>query len=52
MLSIGCLLFHKPLLGLPIFEIGLALLYFAAMLTLSSMISYLKAAWPMMSNKG
>jgi CDP-diacylglycerol--glycerol-3-phosphate 3-phosphatidyltransferase len=52
MLSIGCLLFHKPLLGLPIFEIGLALLYFASLLTLSSMFSYLKAAWPMMSNKG
>ncbi len=52
MLSIGCLLFYKPLFGLPIFEIGLALLYFAAMLTLSSMFSYLKAAWPMMSNKG
>jgi len=52
MLSIGCLIFYKPLFGLPIFEIGLALLYFAAMLTLSSMFSYLKAAWPMMSNKG
>jgi CDP-diacylglycerol--glycerol-3-phosphate 3-phosphatidyltransferase/cardiolipin synthase len=52
MISIGCLLFHNPLLGLPIYEIGVALLYFAAILTLSSMISYLKAAWPMLIAKG
>lgn len=51
MLSIGCLLFYKPLFGLPIFEVGLVLLYLAAFLTLSSMFSYLKAAWPMLSNK-
>jgi CDP-diacylglycerol---glycerol-3-phosphate 3-phosphatidyltransferase len=52
MISIGCLIFSKPLLGLPIFEIGIALLYVAAGLTLSSMISYLKAAWPMLVSKG
>ncbi|NQZ54114.1 MAG: CDP-diacylglycerol--glycerol-3-phosphate 3-phosphatidyltransferase [Piscirickettsiaceae bacterium] len=52
MISIGCLIFYKPLLGLPIFEIGIVLLYIAAGLTLSSMFSYLKAAWPMMVSKG
>ncbi|RKZ97725.1 MAG: CDP-diacylglycerol--glycerol-3-phosphate 3-phosphatidyltransferase [Gammaproteobacteria bacterium] len=52
MISIGCLIFSKPLLGLPIFEIGIALLYVAAGLTLSSMFSYLKAAWPMLVSKG
>ncbi len=52
MISIACLIFSKPLLGLPIFEIGVALLYVAAGLTLSSMFSYLKAAWPMLVSKG
>ena len=52
MISIACLIFSKPLLGLPIFEIGIALLYVAAGLTLSSMFSYLKAAWPMLVSKG
>ncbi|PCH62034.1 MAG: CDP-diacylglycerol--glycerol-3-phosphate 3-phosphatidyltransferase [Gammaproteobacteria bacterium] len=52
MVSIGCLIFYKPFFGLPIFEIGVVLLYVAAGLTLSSMFSYLKAAWPMLSTKG
>lgn len=51
MISIGCLIFYKPFLGLPIFEIGIVLLYVAAGLTLSSMFSYVKAAWPMLSTK-
>ena len=41
----------KPLFGLPIYEIGLSLLYIAALLTLWSMFVYLKAAWPMMKEK-
>jgi len=48
MLSIACLIYYSPLLGLPVFEIGVALLYVAAALTISSMVSYLKAAWPML----
>jgi len=52
MLSIGCLIFFKPLFGLPIFDIGLVLLYIASVLTLSSMFSYLKAALPMLLTKG
>lgn len=52
MISIACLIFSKPLFGLPIFEIGIALLYVAAGLTLSSMFTYLKAAWPMLMSKG
>lgn len=51
MLSIGCLIYFKPLFGLPIFEIGLVLLYVASALTLSSMYSYLKAALPMLLTK-
>lgn len=50
MLSIACLIHYVPLFGLPLFEIGVALLYVAAALTLSSMISYLKAAWPMLQS--
>lgn len=52
MVSIGCLIYFKPLFGLPIFDIGLVLLYIASALTLSSMFSYLKAALPMLLTKG
>lgn len=38
------LLYHHPLYGLPTHEIGLVLIYFAAGLTLWSMIVYLRAA--------
>ena len=51
MISIGCLIFYKPFFGLPIFEIGIVLLYVASGLTLSSMFSYVKAAWPLLSTK-
>ncbi len=48
MTAIGFLLYKDPILGLPVFRIGLVLLYVAAVLTLWSMFVYLKAAWPMM----
>lgn len=48
MTAIGFLLYEHNLLGLPIYQIGLALLYIAAVLTLWSMFVYMKAAWPMM----
>lgn len=40
------LLYQKPLFGLPIYELGYILLYFAAFLTLWSMIDYIRAALP------
>jgi CDP-diacylglycerol--glycerol-3-phosphate 3-phosphatidyltransferase len=52
MIAIGCLIFYKPLFGLPVFDIGVGLLYVAALLTLTSMISYLKAALPVLLDKG
>lgn len=52
MIAIGCLIFYKPLFGLPVFKIGVGLLYVAALLTLTSMISYLKAALPVLVGKG
>lgn len=46
MVAISFLLAREDLLGLPIFRIGEILLYLAAGLTLWSMVSYLRAAWP------
>jgi CDP-diacylglycerol--glycerol-3-phosphate 3-phosphatidyltransferase len=51
MTAIGFLIYEKPLFNLPIYKIGLTLLYIAAALTIWSMFVYLKAAWPMMKEK-
>lgn len=48
MMAIGFLIYETDLWGLPVYNIGLVLLYFAASLTLYSMYVYLRAAWPMM----
>ncbi len=48
MAAIGFLLYEADLWFLPVYNIGLVLLYIAAGLTLYSMYVYLKAAWPMM----
>lgn len=50
MTSIGFLLYHDDLLGLPIALIGELLLYAAAALTLWSMYSYLRSAWPVITD--
>ena len=42
--AIICLLFQQPLFGLPIYTIGILLLYIAVILTLWSMVIYLQAA--------
>ena len=49
MLAIGLMLFQYPLLGAPIYEIGVLMLFIAAGLTLWSMTLYLLAAWPDLS---
>lgn len=46
MVALILLLYREPLLGLPIYEIGMGLLYVAALLTLLSMYQYLVSAWP------
>ena len=51
MIAILLLLFKVPLAGFPIHDIGLALLYIAAALTLWSMVVYMHAAWPLLSGK-
>lgn len=48
MIAIGFLLYEADLWFLPVYNIGLMLLYVAAGLTLYSMYVYLKAAWPLM----
>ena len=45
MTAIGCLLFGKPFIGLPILLIGEVLLYLAGILTVWSMSIYLLAAY-------
>ncbi|MEN8180617.1 MAG: CDP-diacylglycerol--glycerol-3-phosphate 3-phosphatidyltransferase [Pseudomonadota bacterium] len=46
MIAILLLIYERPLFGMPIYTIGFLLLYVAAILTLWSMILYLRAAWP------
>ncbi len=49
MTALLLLLYRQPLWGLPTNEIGVTLLYLAAILTLWSMVIYLRAAWPLIS---
>lgn len=51
MVSIGLLLYAKPIMGIPMFRIGEIAFYFAALLTLWSMSVYLKAAMPYLLEK-
>ncbi len=44
--GLSMLLFQQDLLFLPIYDIGLVLTILAAVLTLWSMVAYLRAAWP------
>lgn len=46
MVALSLLIFHESVLGLPIYSIGIVLLYIAALLTLISMFQYLASAWP------
>ncbi|MCR9090732.1 CDP-diacylglycerol--glycerol-3-phosphate 3-phosphatidyltransferase [Algiphilus sp.] len=49
MTAIAMMLWQLTLFGLPLYTIGFALLIVAAVLTLQSMIAYLQAAWPALS---
>jgi len=46
MTGLSMMLFRENLFGLPIYELGLYCLIAAAILTLWSMVVYLRAAWP------
>jgi len=44
--GLSLMLFREPLLGLPVYDLGLVLTIVAAVLTLWSMVAYMRAAWP------
>ena len=46
MVALPLLIYHDTLYGLPVYGVGLVLLYLAAVLTLVSMCQYLVSAWP------
>jgi len=46
MTGLSLMLFRGPVWGLPLYELGVYCLVAAAVLTLWSMIAYLRAAWP------
>ncbi len=50
MLALGFMIFSEPLMGFPVFQIGLGIYYLAALLTLVSMVIYLRAAWPVINH--
>ncbi len=49
MVAIFLMIHREPLLGAPSYTIGYVLLYVAVILTLWSMLVYLRGAWPMLS---
>ncbi|MFO8155676.1 MAG: CDP-diacylglycerol--glycerol-3-phosphate 3-phosphatidyltransferase [Pseudomonadota bacterium] len=51
MAALLLLLYQEPFMGLPAVGLGFWLLYLAAVLTLWSMIVYLRAAWPIMARR-
>lgn len=51
MIALALLVYKVPEFGLPIYGIGVVLLYIAAILTLVSMFQYLALAWPKLMEK-
>ncbi|GMT40801.1 MAG: CDP-diacylglycerol--glycerol-3-phosphate 3-phosphatidyltransferase [bacterium] len=51
LIAISLLVYQESLFGLPVFALGELLLFVAAALTLYSMIVYLKAAWPVLTDQ-
>lgn len=47
--SLFLMIYNEPIAGYPIFQIGLGFYYLAAILTIVSMVLYLKAAWPIIT---
>ncbi len=48
MTGLSLMMFRRDVFGLPMYDIGVVLLVVAAVLTLWSMASYLRAAWPVL----
>lgn len=51
MIALLLMIAREPWLGLPVYEAGIFALYLAAILTLWSMVLYLRAAWPALTGK-
>ena len=49
MVGLSMMLYRWDILGMPIYRIGLYLTVLAAILTLWSMVAYLRAAWPVLT---
>lgn len=52
MTAIGMMIWQIDFFGLPVYLLGYGLLLIAAVLTVWSMVMYLRAAWPMMQESG
>jgi CDP-diacylglycerol--glycerol-3-phosphate 3-phosphatidyltransferase/cardiolipin synthase len=46
MTGLSMMMFREDVFGLPVYDLGVLLLVVAAVLTLWSMVAYVKAAWP------
>jgi CDP-diacylglycerol--glycerol-3-phosphate 3-phosphatidyltransferase/cardiolipin synthase len=51
MIAIPCLLYHASLFGIPVARVGSVLIVVAAVLTVWSMLYYLRRAWPVILEK-
>jgi CDP-diacylglycerol--glycerol-3-phosphate 3-phosphatidyltransferase len=51
MVALFVLVYEAPIMGIPVYEAGMVLLYVAAALTLISMCQYLASAWPKLREK-
>lgn len=51
MVALIMLIYRENIQGLPIYTIGMVLLYIAAILTLCSMVQYIMLAWPDLSDR-
>ena len=51
MIAIPCLLYHADLWGIPVARVGQVLIVVAAILTVWSMLYYLRRAWPVILEK-
>ena len=50
--SLFLMIYAEPFFGYPMFQIGLGFYYLAALFTIISMVLYLKAAWPVITENG
>ncbi len=51
MVAISLLVYRDDVWGMPVYLVGQVLLYIAVVLTLWSMVLYLRAAWPMLGDQ-